>query len=206
MKSFANSTTDEATDIHHIYNDKQLYERGGTGHNKKQLSQVVGATSNKCRRKNYFAKMCHPKTRPLYGIQTEEDGQTSSDMFISTMQKNRNTREWQITLPMNNHRITFKNDSDDQCNVITKQKYLQTPKTPQKRSTTKLRAFGGHRLITCGKATILCQYNSKKYNIEFVLLGLGAILIQDDHPIAYVSRSLTSTQRNYAQIEKCLLW
>ena len=93
MKSFANSTADEATDIHHIYNNRQLCERGSTGHNKKQLSPAVGATSHKCRCKNYFAKMCHSKTRPLYGIQTEEDGQTSSDMIIGTMQKNQNTRE-----------------------------------------------------------------------------------------------------------------
>ena len=35
--------------------------------------------------------------------------------------------------------------------------------------------------------------------------GLGAILIQDDHPTAYASRSLTSTQHNYAQTEKELL-
>ena len=35
--------------------------------------------------------------------------------------------------------------------------------------------------------------------------GLGAVLIQDDHPIAYASRSLTSTQHNYAQIEKEML-
>ena len=72
MKSFANSTIDEAIDMHHIHNDRQLCERGGTGHNKKQPSPAVGGTS--C--KNYFAKMCHSKTRPLYWIQTEEDGQT----------------------------------------------------------------------------------------------------------------------------------
>ena len=33
--------------------------------------------------------------------------------------------------------------------------------------------------------------------------GLNAVLIQDDHPIAYASRSLSNTQQNYAQIEIC---
>ena len=35
--------------------------------------------------------------------------------------------------------------------------------------------------------------------------GLGAVLIQDGKPVAYASRALTRTERNYAQIEKELL-
>ena len=35
--------------------------------------------------------------------------------------------------------------------------------------------------------------------------GMGAVLLQDDHPIAYASKSLTPAQQNYAQIEKEML-
>ena len=37
------------------------------------------------------------------------------------------------------------------------------------------------------------------------LHGLGACLIQDSHPVGYASRSLTSTEKRYANIEKELL-
>ena len=35
--------------------------------------------------------------------------------------------------------------------------------------------------------------------------GMGAVLLQDDHPVAYASKSLTPAQQNYAQIEKEML-
>lgn len=35
--------------------------------------------------------------------------------------------------------------------------------------------------------------------------GMGAVILQEDRPIAYASKSLTVTQQNYAQIEKELL-
>ena len=36
-------------------------------------------------------------------------------------------------------------------------------------------------------------------------LSLGAVLFQEGHPISYASRSLTTAEQNYAQIEKKLL-
>ncbi|KAJ8044099.1 hypothetical protein HOLleu_11471 [Holothuria leucospilota] len=35
--------------------------------------------------------------------------------------------------------------------------------------------------------------------------GLGAVILQDDQPVAYASRALTTSQKNYAQIEKEML-
>ena len=35
--------------------------------------------------------------------------------------------------------------------------------------------------------------------------GIGAVLFQDNQPVAYASKSLTTCQQNYAQIEKEML-
>ena len=36
-------------------------------------------------------------------------------------------------------------------------------------------------------------------------VGLGAVITQNGRPVAYASRALTPTERNYAQIEKGML-
>ena len=66
--------------------------------------------------------------------------------------------------------MKFKIDTGAQCNVIPKQRYLQVSKAPLQKSTANLMAFGGSKLTTCGKAILPCQYNGKKYNIEFEVL------------------------------------
>ena len=58
------------------------------------------------------------------------------------------------------------------------------------------------------QAPVLLYYDvNKEVSLECDSseVGLGAVIKQGGHPIAYVSRALTKTERNYAQIEKeCL--
>ena len=42
-------------------------------------------------------------------------------------------------------------------------------------------------------------------SVDASLKGVGVVLLQNDHPVAYASRSLTPSQENYAQIEKEML-
>lgn len=42
-------------------------------------------------------------------------------------------------------------------------------------------------------------------SVDASSLGMGAIMLQNIHAIAYASNSLTESQQNYAQIEKEML-
>ncbi|XP_052126610.1 uncharacterized protein K02A2.6-like [Frankliniella occidentalis] len=57
-------------------------------------------------------------------------------------------------------------------------------------------------------ATALCNFDPEKpivIQCDASQFGLGSCLMQDNKPVAYASRSLTTTEQNYAQIEKELL-
>ena len=69
------------------------------------------------------------------------------------------------------------------------------------------RAFEAvQKLVT--EAPVLAFYDPAKQltiQCDASQSGLGAVLLQDDRPIAYSSRALNKTEQNYAQIEKELL-
>lgn len=58
---------------------------------------------------------------------------------------------------------------------------------------------------TLSRAPVHKFFDAKKkltLQCDASFTGLGACLMQYNHPIAYASRSLTATEQNYAQIEK----
>ena len=55
---------------------------------------------------------------------------------------------------------------------------------------------------------VLKFYNPRKpttISVDASSKGIGAVMLQEDGPIAYASKSLTTSQRNYVQIEKEML-
>ncbi len=57
-------------------------------------------------------------------------------------------------------------------------------------------------------APVLSYFDLKKttkLSVDASSKGMGAVLLQDDQPVAYASRALSSAEQNYAQIEKEML-
>jgi len=57
-------------------------------------------------------------------------------------------------------------------------------------------------------APVLAFFNPSKpvkLSVDVSSSGLGAVLLQNDHPVGYVSRALTITQQHYAEIKKEML-
>ena len=62
------------------------------------------------------------------------------------------------------------------------------------------------KLVT--NTPVLQYYDVNKdvtLSVDSSMLGLGAVLFQENKPIAYASKALTKSQQNYAQIEKEML-
>ena len=60
-------------------------------------------------------------------------------------------------------------------------------------------------LITREPGPVLTYFDPSKelrLQVDASKSGLGAVLLQEEKPVAYASKSLTATEENYAQIEK----
>ena len=74
-------------------------------------------------------------------------------------------------------------------------------------SESQDKAFEKIKSIVC-EAPVLRYYDDKKalcIQCDASEYGLGAALLQEEQPLAYISRALTDTETRYAQIEKELL-
>ena len=86
-----------------------------------------------------------------------------------------------------------------------------SPSEPYSRKTlngtgldSRQRSFDSLEKLTT-EAPVLKYFDATKpvkISVHSSSKGMGAILLQDEHPVTYASKALTSSQQNYAQLEK----
>ena len=145
----------------------------GLKHTQQQRCPVIGVECHKCGRRNHYARVCRSnsqKSKPQLK-ELEYDSKSSDDeMVINSVSKNADKQDWQTTVKVNEHNITFKIDTGAQCNVLSKETYDRICQQPLRKSHAKLVAFGGHRMSSLGKAVILCEHKKKYVAVEFEVL------------------------------------
>ena len=176
---------------------KKFYcDKCGNWHKKQQTCPAQGVECHKCGKRNHFARVCRSKvkkaaTPSLHSIEQEQDSSDEGEqLFVATLHTISRSKEWKVTIKLNGQKTVFKIDTGAQCNVVSKDKYKQVSKQPLQTSGAKLVAFGGHRLNTCGKITILCEHKGKNFPIEFQVV---------DQDVPSVLGLDTSTKLNLVQ-------
>ena len=97
----------------------------------------------------------------------DDDSNNDNDLFVDTICGNKNKKDWQVQLAVNRRKLSFKIDTGAQCNVISKTMFDIVSKAPLVKSNARLVAFGGHRIVPFGKATLLCEHKKKLHPIQF---------------------------------------
>ena len=145
----------------------------GGRHHAKQKCPASGAQCHKCGRQNHFARVCRSGTQtstPRQRVHEINENSSEDELLIATVETKPASREWSATITINAHRVAFKIDTGAQCNVMSSKMYNLVSRQPLRKSNAKLIAFGGHRLNSLGRVTLLCEYKHKFWPIEFEVL------------------------------------
>ena len=111
------------------------------------------------------------KSRPQLKELEYDSESSENDMVINAVTKEPTKGDWQTTIMVNEHLVTFKIDTGAQCNVLSKETYDRICQRPLRKSRAKLVAFGGHRMNSLGKTIILCEHKNKYIAVEFEVLS-----------------------------------
>ena len=131
---------------------------------------AFGKYCDKCGKRNHFAKVCRSAMqKKCQNVQTidDDDSDDDNDLFVDTICGDKNKKDWQVQLAVNRRKLSFKIDTGAQCNVISKTMFDTVSKAPLVKSNARLVAFGGHKIVPFGKATLLCEHKKKLHPIQF---------------------------------------
>ena len=153
---------------------RQQQQCGNCGgrHTTQQRCPAIGTECYKCGRRNHFARVCRtkaPRGRPKLR-ELEYDSSSGEDLIVETIASESPQRDWHTTIKLDEHNVRFKIDTGAQCNVLSLETYQQVSEKPLRKSQAKLVAFGGQKIRSLGKTTILCEHKNKYYTVEFEVI------------------------------------
>ena len=181
MKSF-NPTDNEAAGVNQIEKKKDTNPKsvscGRCGGHPRQSYPAMGAQvrDKKTLQPNVQDHRTIKRTTPRYKVHNIDEGSSdedSTDLYIRTVKRAdaKHEEEWRTILTLNDKKIVFKLDTGAKYNVISKKAYDSISKRPPQKTRTRVIAFGGHRLNTYGKTTILSEYKGKYRVLEFMIVN-----------------------------------
>lgn len=134
------------------------------------------------------------------GIEISKDKVTA----IQNMEKPNNKKELQVFLGMINYLSRFLPNMSKETEVL---RNLLKNDTCWKWDSNEEYCFIRLKSLIC-EAPVLAFFDTNKHvtiAADASKSAIGGVLIQDDHPIAYCSATLTEAQKRYSVIEKELL-
>ena len=144
----------------------------GGQHHPQQSCPAIGAECRKCSHRNHFARVCRSGNQKIPPRIQELDYESPSEdeMIVATIEGT-TRKDWDATIIINSQHVTFKIDTGAQCNVMSSETYNYVSQQPLMKSNAKLVAFGGHRLTSLGRATLMCEHKNKFWPVEFEVLN-----------------------------------
>ena len=157
----------------HYRQQSQCTYCGGRRH-ARQKCPAAGVQCHKCGRRNHFARVCHSGTQSsrqkVHEIHDEQGDSSEEELLVAAIEDGPPRKDWSATVTINAHHVTFKIDTGAQCNVMSYATFSRISQQPLRKSRSRLVAFGGHRLNSLGKATLLCEYKHKFWAVDFEVL------------------------------------
>ena len=166
--------------------------RCGNTHTQHQSCPAIGVG-----KQNHFARFCQSKPQQIsqQGKQRieEESSDEDTSLLIYAIDRKVGKKGWQVTVQMNQHNINFKIDTGAQCNIMSLETYNQISKHPLLKSHTRLVAFGGHKIKSCGKTQMTCEHNQQYTVMEFeVVKGYQNILGLETNAEMYLVKRINT--------------
>ncbi|KAI5708248.1 hypothetical protein M8J77_018934 [Diaphorina citri] len=160
-----------------------------------QKCPALRAMCNSCSKVGHYAKMCRvKKVNTVQEISVHSEGQepecgskaSPNDSFFIGVVNHNNDSPWKVLVKVNNKLLPMSIDTGAEANVMSLSSYKESglPSFSIQPTCSKLTAYGGTDIPIVGQCIINCEINKEM------------------KPVAFASRSLTETQKRWAQIEK----